>query len=244
VPRNWPPPQVGVSHLVGGEVCDIATTTGIVITRHRLAADGLGVMERDSGHVIALDAAAMATAATGRPHRRKERIPPGPAAKDAAAQLLQSNAGRYSGMPTATTVLGQPRHARLLSIALLLLAARRWLLSSILVRVVNADYRCTSQDADCHCGPSQQSPSKSWNRRHHGSPPRWTTQVDTDDGNFEPVSGQLDAFGGTLGGRVLGPIASPDVVRRRPGVSVPRSAGSDPRGGRQRRRSFGAVSSQ
>ena len=46
-------------------------------------------MVRDSGHVIALDAAAMATAATGRPHRRKERIPPGPAAKAAAAQLLQ-----------------------------------------------------------------------------------------------------------------------------------------------------------
>jgi hypothetical protein len=53
-----------------------------------MAADGLGVMVRDSGHVIALDAAAMATAVTGRPHRRKERIPPGPAAKAAAAQLL------------------------------------------------------------------------------------------------------------------------------------------------------------
>ena len=46
-------------------------------------------MVRDSGHVIALDTAAMATAATGRPHRRKERIPPGPAAKAAAAQLLR-----------------------------------------------------------------------------------------------------------------------------------------------------------
>ncbi|ETZ96666.1 hypothetical protein I546_7251, partial [Mycobacterium kansasii 732] len=45
-----------------------------MIARHRMAADGLGVMVRDSGHVIALDAAAMATAATGRPHRRKERI--------------------------------------------------------------------------------------------------------------------------------------------------------------------------
>ncbi|RIR16302.1 IS21 family transposase, partial [Mycobacteroides abscessus] len=53
-----------------------------------MAADGLGVTVRDSGHVIALDTAAMATAATGRPHRRKERIPPGPAAKAAAAQLL------------------------------------------------------------------------------------------------------------------------------------------------------------
>ncbi|CQD24082.1 transposase IstA protein [Mycobacterium lentiflavum] len=41
------------------------------------------------GHVIALDPAALATAATGRPHRRKEHIPPGLAAKAAAAQLIQ-----------------------------------------------------------------------------------------------------------------------------------------------------------
>jgi hypothetical protein len=89
VPPELAAAQVVVSHPVGGEFCDIATASGIVIARHRLAADGLGVMVRDSGHVIALDAAAMATAATGRPHRRKERIPPGPAAKAAAAQLLQ-----------------------------------------------------------------------------------------------------------------------------------------------------------
>jgi hypothetical protein len=81
-----------VSHPVGAEFCDIATTSGIVIARHRLAADGLGVMVRDSGHVIALDTAAMATVATGRPHRRKERIPPGPEAKAAAAQLLRMHA--------------------------------------------------------------------------------------------------------------------------------------------------------
>lgn len=46
-------------------------------------------MVRDSGHVIALDTAAMTTATTGRPHRRKERIPPGSEAKAAAARLLQ-----------------------------------------------------------------------------------------------------------------------------------------------------------
>jgi len=37
--------------------------------------------------VIALDHAALAGASSARPHRRKERIPPGPAAH-AAAQLL------------------------------------------------------------------------------------------------------------------------------------------------------------
>ena len=89
VPPELAAAAVTVSHPVGGEFLDIATTTGIVIARHRMATDGLGVMVRDSGHVIALDTAAMATAATGRPHRRKERIPPGPAAKAAAAQLLR-----------------------------------------------------------------------------------------------------------------------------------------------------------
>jgi transposase len=89
VPPELAAAAVVVSHPIGGEFCDIATTGGIVIARHRMATDGLGVMVRDSGHVIALDATALATAATGRPHRRKERIPPGPAAKAAAAQLIQ-----------------------------------------------------------------------------------------------------------------------------------------------------------
>jgi hypothetical protein len=89
VPPELAAAQVRVSHPVGGAFLDIATTSGIVIARHRIPADGLGVMVRDSGHVIALDTAAMATATTGRPHRRKERIPPGPEAKAAAARLLR-----------------------------------------------------------------------------------------------------------------------------------------------------------
>jgi hypothetical protein len=40
---------------------------------------------RDSGHVVALERAA--TANTGKPHRRKERIPPGPDALRAADVL-------------------------------------------------------------------------------------------------------------------------------------------------------------
>ncbi len=40
-----------------------------------------------------LNAAAIATATTGRPHRRKERIPPGAAARGAASQLLQQREG-------------------------------------------------------------------------------------------------------------------------------------------------------
>ena len=42
---------------------------------------------RRAGHVTALEAVAMASAPPGRPHRRKERIPPGAAARQAAAVL-------------------------------------------------------------------------------------------------------------------------------------------------------------
>jgi hypothetical protein len=49
-------------------------------------------MVRDHGHVVALDQLAMATAATGgQAHRRKERIPPGPASL-MAAEALRINA--------------------------------------------------------------------------------------------------------------------------------------------------------
>ena len=92
VPPELAAAQLTVSHPLGGQFCDIATTSGIIVARHRMAADGLGVLVRDSGHVIALDTAAMAAVATGRPHRRKERIPPGPEAKAAAAQLLRLRA--------------------------------------------------------------------------------------------------------------------------------------------------------
>jgi hypothetical protein len=67
---------------------DIATQAGIVVARHRLAPDGAGVVVRDHGHVAALDATALkAPVAVRRPHRRKERIPPGEAARAAAARL-------------------------------------------------------------------------------------------------------------------------------------------------------------
>ena len=102
VPPELASAQVVVSHPVGAAFCDIATVGGIVIARHRMAAEGLGVMVRDSGHVIALDTAAMASASTGRPHRRKERIPAGRAAKAAAAQLLQRKDANRAGIESGT----------------------------------------------------------------------------------------------------------------------------------------------
>jgi hypothetical protein len=83
--------------VLGAEVIDILTTTQITIARHRLAADGAGVMVRDHGHGVALDQLAMATAgAGGRPHRRKQRIPPGPKSLAAVEALRASNSGALS----------------------------------------------------------------------------------------------------------------------------------------------------
>jgi transposase len=96
VPPELAAAEVRVSMQVGGTVLDIATTSGVVIARHQLANEGLGVMVRDHGHVIALDQAAMATATTGRPHRRKERIPPGDAARDAAEKLRNPQSANTS----------------------------------------------------------------------------------------------------------------------------------------------------
>lgn len=90
VPPELAGTTVAVTRPVGGECIDIATMSGIVLARHRLFADGTGALVREPGHVIALEQAAMAAAATdrnGRPHRRKERIPPGAVALAAAAAL-------------------------------------------------------------------------------------------------------------------------------------------------------------
>ena len=89
VPPELAMAKVTVTCPVGGEFIDIATSGGIVIARHKLLADGLGATVRDAGHVIALDLAAMAAASSGRGHRRKERIPPGPKARAAATELRQ-----------------------------------------------------------------------------------------------------------------------------------------------------------
>ena len=97
VPPELAATTVTVTRPVGGEYLDITTASGIVIARHHLATDGTGVVVRDHGHVTALDHAAMAAATSaGRPHRRKERIPPGLAAR-AAADTLRSDQPEPTG---------------------------------------------------------------------------------------------------------------------------------------------------
>ena len=78
---------VSVVWRLGSPLADIATTSGIVVARHVLAPDGAGATVRDHGHVAALDLAAMNASTSLAPHRRKQRIAPGPAALAAAAVI-------------------------------------------------------------------------------------------------------------------------------------------------------------
>jgi transposase len=87
VPPELARAQVQVALRLGATDLDIATPAGTVIARHRLAPAGAGATVRDSGHVLALERAVLAAFTDGPPHRRNQRIPPGPAAKAAAATL-------------------------------------------------------------------------------------------------------------------------------------------------------------
>lgn len=87
VPPELAAAKVTVSQRLGTDTIDIATPAGTVVARHQIAQPGLGVTIRDTGHVTALEAIALASAPPGRPHRRKERIPPGATALRAARVL-------------------------------------------------------------------------------------------------------------------------------------------------------------
>ena len=87
VPPELAATRVVVHQRLGANTIDIATVSGVVLARHQVAEAGLGVTIRDSGHVTALERIALASAPPGRPHRKKERIPPGTAARRAATAL-------------------------------------------------------------------------------------------------------------------------------------------------------------
>jgi transposase len=87
VPPELARAQITVSRRLGAPQLELATSSGIVIARHALAPAGAGATVRDTGHVAALECAALAAFTTAPPHRRKQRIPPGTAARAAAAAL-------------------------------------------------------------------------------------------------------------------------------------------------------------
>lgn len=89
VPPELARAQVRVCQRLGSDVVEIATSSDIVIARHRRESDGAGVMVRDHGHVLALERLVLAGHDTRAPHRRKERIPPGAEAL-AAAEVLRA----------------------------------------------------------------------------------------------------------------------------------------------------------
>ena len=85
VPPELAVAKVMVTRPVGGAFIDIATTSGIVIARHKLLADGLGGTVRDSGHVIAWmprrwppRAAAVLIVARNGSHPGRSPVPPPP----------------------------------------------------------------------------------------------------------------------------------------------------------------------
>lgn len=101
VPPNLAHTDVIVTHRPDAATLTITTPSGVTVAVHHRHPDGAGAQVRTEAHVTALDTAAMAAAGDpGRPHRRKQRIPPGPAARAAAAVLR----GQQPPAPGATVV--------------------------------------------------------------------------------------------------------------------------------------------
>ncbi len=78
---------VSVIHRLGATTLAFTTPAGVTIAVHHRRPDGAGVSVRTDSHVTALNTAALAAFTTTAPHRSKRRIPPGPAARAAAAVL-------------------------------------------------------------------------------------------------------------------------------------------------------------
>ena len=120
VPPELAGTTVTVAHRLGASSIDIATSPigpaagrlPTVLARHRLAADGDGVMVSDSGHIVALETAVLAAFTSGAPHRRKQRIPPGPAAQAAADALRQPSSSSATSADVVVDLAAYDRAAR------------------------------------------------------------------------------------------------------------------------------------
>jgi hypothetical protein len=106
VPPELAGAKVAVTHRLGAATLDVVSAGGTVVARHRRAPDGAGVSIRTDEHVSALEVAALAAFDTAKPHRRKQRIPPGAGARAAAAVLLGHGEpnGSPTGVPGSTVV--------------------------------------------------------------------------------------------------------------------------------------------
>ena len=104
VPPELAGAKVRVTHRLGAATLDVVTAGGAIVARHLRAPDGAGVTIRTDEHVSALEVAALGAFSTAAPHRRKQRIPPGPGARAAAAVLLGQPAPAATDPPAVTVI--------------------------------------------------------------------------------------------------------------------------------------------
>jgi transposase len=90
VPPGHTGRQVVVRHRLGDTVLEVATDTGVVLARHRRAADGAGAVVCAPEHVAALEKVVLANFADRPPCRRKHRRPLTPEAL-AEADRIRGN---------------------------------------------------------------------------------------------------------------------------------------------------------
>jgi transposase len=90
VPPGHVGQQVTVSYRLGAVTVAISTAGGVTVAVHTRRPDGAGATVRSEAHITALNTAALAAFSTAGPHRSKRRIPPGPAARQ-AANVLRGN---------------------------------------------------------------------------------------------------------------------------------------------------------
>lgn len=87
VPPGLAGTTVTVTHRLGSDTVQLATSSGVVVAAHRRAVDGSGAVVRDAGHVVALEQAVLSGLSTARPCTHKTRRPPSAAAVAEAARL-------------------------------------------------------------------------------------------------------------------------------------------------------------
>ena len=87
---------VAVTHRLGTDTIAVATTAGAVVAVHLRALDGAGRTVRDTGHVLALEKAVLASFSTAKPCTHKTRRPPSAAALAEAARLRGQHSGQLS----------------------------------------------------------------------------------------------------------------------------------------------------
>ena len=76
-----------VTHRLGSDTVQLATSSGVVVAAHRRAVDGSGAVVRDVGQVVALEQAVLSAFSTAKPCIHKTRRPPPAAAVAEAVRL-------------------------------------------------------------------------------------------------------------------------------------------------------------